>query len=130
MTKTFNHKQCFDAFGVVPKNLRWSWSGRSDDGKVVAVTLWKNKFKEQAKVYDNFDMDIDDERRRPGYSEMMENLQHALDHTDGIVKVIAAIPVDPARKTWSIGECYPTKMVMRITHFDLETGRFALRAVA
>ena len=37
--RQFTPTESFEFFGVVPKNARWSWSGRSTDGSVVAVTI-------------------------------------------------------------------------------------------
>ena len=51
MTEKWTRKRCFDFYGVVPKNPRWSWSGRSPYGKVVAVTFWKDEFENGGRTY-------------------------------------------------------------------------------
>ncbi len=41
MPKVWTHKECFEVYGTIPKNPRWSWSGRSAAGKVVSATFWQ-----------------------------------------------------------------------------------------
>ena len=65
MTKK-THSECFEFFGVVPKNTRWSWSGRSLDGQDVAVTLWQDRFEEKGRIYRSWKTDHPGEwRSRP-----------------------------------------------------------------
>lgn len=128
MAERWTHTKCFDAFGVIPKNLRWSWSGRSLDGKTVAVTLWKDRFLDQGRVYKNHDSDVPGEwRSRPGFVELIDNLQHAAEHLDGVIGVIIAEPKDASASPRSIAKCYPrTNLKMRVTHLDPEEGKFIL----
>lgn len=62
MGKSWTHKECFDYFGVVPKNPRWSWSGRSPAGAEpkIAVTFWQDKFEEQGKRYSSLSHSADE----------------------------------------------------------------------
>lgn len=75
MPKKYTHTACFDYFGVVPKNIYWSWSGRSEDGKNVAVTLWQDRFEGKGRLYPSWKSDRPGEwRSRPGFVELIENL--------------------------------------------------------
>lgn len=131
VTKRWTHSACFNFFKTKPRNPRWSWSGRSDDGKTVSVTLWRDKFLEQGRVYRNFDTDVPGEwRSRPGFVELLENLQHARDNTGGIVRVIIAIAKDLEAMPRSISECYPQPdLIMRVVDLDDDAGSFTLERV-
>ena len=72
MSRKLTHKECFDFFGTVPKNPRWSWSGRSPDGKVVAVTFWQDQFEEGGRIYRR--------RRRPDEKAMNKPGRTELEH--------------------------------------------------
>jgi hypothetical protein len=129
LTKRWTHSECFAFFGTKPKSPRWSWSARSDDGKMVAVTLWKDQFLEQGRVYKNFDIDVPG-RSRPGFVELIENLKHASDHLGGVVRVIIAVPKDPLANPRSIAECYPQEHLrMRVSSLDVDAGTFTLERI-
>lgn len=75
---------------------------------------------------------IDRERwkSRPGFIELMENLAHARDHTDGLVRVILAQPKDPHARPRSIARCFPQdQLKMRVVELDEEEGTFVLERV-
>jgi hypothetical protein len=121
-----SHSECFAAYGTVPGNIRWSWSGRSADGKTVSVTFWQDKFESGGLVYrSSAHMPDDKWFGSPGHKELIENLQHAHDHCDGELRVIVAIAKDPTVSPRSIAECFPAKKLrMRLTHLDVATGDF------
>ncbi|MEI9991816.1 MAG: hypothetical protein WDM86_17470 [Rhizomicrobium sp.] len=125
MTKKWTHTAAFESFGVRPWNTRWSWSARSDDGKIVVATLWQDQFsrRDNRLIYARPGFTLG-ERKRPGFSEWVENLAWAEDHCGGRFHVIAAIPKDKNADPRSIAECFPTKTVMRIVEFDRQTGAF------
>jgi hypothetical protein len=129
MTKQWTHTEAFAHFGTKPRNVQWSWSARSDDGKTVVATLWQDEFsrKEGRLVYERTDVP-DNVRRRPGHSELMENFAWAQTHCDGRFKVISAKAKDPNADPRSIDECFPTKMTMKLLHFDPATGAFLAEA--
>ena len=54
MPKKWTHEQAFGHFGTKPRNRMWSWSARSDDGKIVVGIFWQNQFerKDGRLVYD------------------------------------------------------------------------------
>ena len=131
MTKKYNHSDCFAYFSVVPKNLRWSWSGKSEDNSVVAVTLWQDRFEGGGKIYRSRNHRGDEWwLHSPGNSELMDNLELARDNLDGVVQVIVAIPKDKSASPRSIKECFPhPSLRMRVTQLDRVTGEFTLERI-
>jgi hypothetical protein len=129
--KKYSHTQCFDFFGVVPRNTRWSWSGRSEDGTRVAVTLWQDRFEDKGRLYRSWSTDRPGEwRSRPGFVELIENLAHARDHTGGLVHVILAVAKDKDAAPRSIDRSFPQPSLrMRVTELDEDEGRFVLERV-
>lgn len=124
-------KACFDHYRVRPKNLRWSWSGRSDDGKTVAVQFWKDRFTEGGRVYASA-AHAGDERwfGSAGHNELIENLICARDKCDGLVRVIIGIAKDTKAEPRETEECYPQdKLIMKIVHLDEATKDFILERV-
>jgi hypothetical protein len=124
MASNYTHKQCFEEFGAIPKNPRWSWSGRSRDGKTVAVTLWQDGFTNAGKTYRTANKPEDRGVGTPGFNELVDNLKWARDHCDGELHIIVAKAVDVHVDPRSIAECFPSKMKMRLTEFDETTGNF------
>lgn len=131
MAKEYNHKECFEFFGVVPRNLRWSWSGRSLDGREVAVTLWQDRFEDGARVYRSWKTDRPGEwKSRPGFAELIENLVHARDNLDGKVHVILATPKDKDASPRSIKRSFPQpQLKMRVVELDEDEGTFKLERI-
>jgi hypothetical protein len=131
MPKHYSHSDCFAHYGVVPRNPRWSWSGRSADGRAVAVTLWQDGFEDRGRLYCNSSHDRPDEwKSRPGLVELIENLAHARAHLDGLVHVILAQPKDPNANPRSISRCFPQdKLKMKVTELDESAGSFKLERV-
>lgn len=131
MPKQYSHSECFDFFGVVPRNTRWSWSGRSGDGKDVAVTLWQDRFEEKGRIYRSWKTDRPGEwKSRPGFVELIENLALARDNADGTVHVILAQARDKDAVPRSIARCFPQpNLKMRIVELDEEEGTFVLERV-
>jgi hypothetical protein len=125
-----SHTACFAHFGTAPRNVQWSWSARNEATRTVVVTLWQDEFKRvDGKLsYERGPAWIEGSRRRPGHSELMENLRWALDHCDGWVRVIIAIAKNKNAHPRSISECFPSKMQLRVTHLDQTTGAFAFEA--
>ena len=128
MPKSYNHDQCFAFYGTVPRNLRWSWSGRSLDGRHVAVTLWQDRFEDAGRVYRSWQSDRPGEwRSRPGFVELIENLAHARDVLDGFVHVILAQARDTQASPRSTARCFPQeKLKMRVVELDEREGTFVL----
>ena len=126
-----NHSKAFEFFGVVPKNIRWSWSGRSPDGSTVAVRLWQDKFEDKGRLYRSW---RDDEpgvwRSRPGFTELIDNLVHARDHLDGVVNVILLIAKDRTAVPRSIDRSSPApNLKMRVIELEENDGTFLLERI-
>lgn len=132
MPKEYNHTECFEFFGVKPKNIFWSWSGRSDDGRDVAVTLWQDRFENQGRVYRSWKTDRPGEwKSRPGFVELIKNLAVARDRADGVVHVIVARAKDVDAQPRSIARCFPQpKLKMRVIELDEDEGTFVLERVS
>ncbi|HMN71894.1 MAG TPA: hypothetical protein PKA55_08495 [Rhodoblastus sp.] len=131
MSKKMTHSDCFAAYGTVPRNLRWSWSGRSRDGKVVSVTFWQDLFEDGGRIYRSSAHSSEDRwYGSPGHKELVENMQHAWDHCDGELKIIIAIAKDPKAAPRSIRECFPAiNLKMRLREFDSKTGDFVVERI-
>jgi hypothetical protein len=129
MAKKWSHTEAFAAFGTKPRNTRWSWSARSDDGKTVVATLWRDQFsKRDGRMTYSRPGFTTGERKRPGFTEWVENLAWAKEYCEGRFHVISAIARDKNADPRSIAECFPTKMIMRLVEFDSETGAFVAEA--
>lgn len=131
MPKHYSHSDCFAHYGVVPRNARWSWSGRSLDGSSVAVTLWQDQFEDRGRTYRNSSHDRPGQwKSRPGFVELIENLRHARDHLGGLVHVILAQPKDPHARPRSIARCFPQEgLKMRVVDLNEAEGSFVLERV-
>jgi|SRR5215469_3798848 len=131
MPKNWTHTAAFGYFGVTPRNVQWSWSAKSQNGKTVVVTLWQDQFKRKDNrlIYES-QFDSDGPRdKRPGFHELMDNLIWVRDHCDGLFRVSVAKVKDPKSRPRSIAECFPHEtMVMRLKHLDLKAGNFAAEA--
>lgn len=121
-TKSFAH------FGASTTNQRWSWSARSDDGKVVVMTLWKDllEYSADSISYNTFDSDVVHEwENQLGIRERIENLKWARDKCDGQFRVIITVAEDPAATPRKIAKCFPhDRLIMKISELNEETGEF------
>jgi hypothetical protein len=125
MSKEWTHSGAFAHFGASPRNIQWSWSAKSADGKTVVLTLWKDKItRRDGRVLYEWGVLPDQVRRRPGFSELMENLAWARDHCNGRFRVIIAKAKDERADPRSIEECYPVKWAMKLIEFDPIAGTF------
>jgi hypothetical protein len=121
MPRTWTPTGAFRHFGAKPKNVQWSWSARIADGKTVVVTLWQHEF-DGRQYRSHFERDDGDPR--PGFKELMENLEWSQEHCGGKFRAIIAKARDPNAHPPSIAECFPGPMVMRLTSLDRKTGNF------
>lgn len=131
MPREYSHSECFAFFDTVPRNPRWSWSGRSADGGKVSVTLWQDRFEDKGQVYRSWGSDRPGEwRSRPGFVELIENLAHARDHTQGVVHIILAKAKDKNASPRSIERSFPhPDLRMKVAELDEEAGTFTLERV-
>jgi hypothetical protein len=119
-------------FGAVLRNPQWSWSARTKDGGVV-LTLWKDEFNYKTKPV-SYDLRghprLSEWIGRPGNRERIENLKWARDHSRGTFRVVIATAKDDTADPRQVAEAYPqTKMIMRLTDLDEETGEFRAEIV-
>ena len=130
MPRTWTHTSAFAHFGTKPRNVQWSWSARSENGKTVVATLWQDLFsrKDGRLIYSRPGVDPSTPDKRPGFGELMENFSWARDHCAGSFKVIVAIAKDVKAEPRSIAECFPSKMTMKLTRLDTTTGAFTAEA--
>jgi hypothetical protein len=130
MTK-WTHTEAFAHFGTSPRNVQWSWSARSDDGKTVVVTLWQDQFsRKDGRVLYARPPAVEQHRRLPGFGELMDNFVWARDHCEGRFKVIIAKAKDPTADRRRIERCFPSEMTMKLVEFDPSTGAFVAEAAA
>jgi hypothetical protein len=128
MTRKWTQTAAFEHFGTVRKNPRWSWSAKSPDGKTVAVTLWQDEFENGGQTYRSRGNLAG--TSRAGRTELMENLQWALDHCGGLVRVVMAKAKDVNADPRSIELCFPhPKLVMKVVELDKASGHFVLERV-
>ena len=125
MPRIWTHKAAFAHFGTIPKNIFWSWSARSADGKQIAVTIWKNQLKKQD---DHFFIEqgsyglAEDSN---GHRELKENLAWAWAHCDKRFHVVLADAENYDEHPRKITSCHPwERVVKRLTQFDPDTGSF------
>lgn len=126
MTKKWTKKECFAHYGTTPRNLRWSWSGRSPDGKTVAVAFWQDRFLEGGRVYRSSNHTGEEGWfGSAGHTELMENLAWARDNCDRLLRTIIVIAKDTAAEPRSTLECFPRdSLIMKITHLDEDSCDF------
>src|SRR3954451_13214052 len=84
----------FAHFGVKLRSDRWSWSGRTADGKTVVLQLWKDHF--NYKTHPVSWSDFDDVRvalwtGRPGNFDRIEDIKWAVDRCEGKFRVVIGI---------------------------------------
>ena len=125
MARKGTQTAAFEYFGTVRKNPRWSWSAKSPDGKAVAVTLWQDEFENGGKTYRSRGNPAG--ASRAGGTELLENLQWALDNCDGKVRVVMAKAKDIKADPRSIETCFPhPKLVMKVVELDVTRRHFVL----
>jgi hypothetical protein len=126
--------ECFDTFGAKGANPRWSWSARSEDGKTVVLTLWKDGIRVQGQsvTYDSFDLEGSGEwQKRPGNRERIENLKWARDNCGGLFRVVITVAKDTAAIPRSIAECFPKpNLTMRLLDLNEQTGEFRAESIS
>lgn len=123
MPKKWTHTAAFEQFGTKPRNVNWSWSARNETSRTVVVTLWQDEFEKKGDelTYSRPAYSNADRPKSLGFPELLANLAWARDNCEGRFHVIIAIAKDTTADPRSISECFPSKMVMRLTALD-ETG--------
>jgi hypothetical protein len=117
-------EDAFAAFGTKLRNVQWSWSARSQDGSKVVATFWQDRFYRdgQRQMY-AFPALSADERSRPGFRELVENLTWARDHCGGQVRAVISRAKDPnADPRKIINSRARHDIILQLVAFDQETG--------
>lgn len=128
--RKWTREACFKHFGAVCRNPRWSWSARSNDGKTVVMTMWDDEIVWDGKVATYGSLPKKSTRNRPGESERLENLKWALDHCDGIVRVVRMSATHKDPYTRKIAKCFPDDgLIMRVVHLDEKGRTFRARSI-
>ena len=129
MPRIWTHSEAFAAFGTKPRNVRWSWSARNEEKKIVVATLWHDQFKRRnGRIVYEGEGRLPAEKKRPGLTEWVENLAWAEDHCAGRLSVIIAVAKDQHANPRAILDCVPTMLVMRLVRLNRTTGRFLAEA--
>lgn len=132
MRENWNKTTSFEHFGAKLVNTRWSWSGQSDDGSVVALVLWQDgvKGKNGDLTYDDTENPNAEWRGRPGSIERTQLLKHCRDNLDGRFRAVIAVAVDVEGDPRQIDRCFPQKGVFwQLDYFDDVTGAFTARVI-
>lgn len=132
--KKWNKKSAFEFYNTRQTNERWGWSAISDDGTVVAVTVWKDliKLEDKNPYYDGFDEHHENTIHlwgdQTGNEDRKKHLKHALEYLDGEVRVVVTIAEDVTAHPRVIKEVYPyNDLWFKIVRFDENTGQFSLK---
>jgi hypothetical protein len=120
----------FASYGIDLVNVNWSLSGRSEDGKTVAVSIWESELIGPAgkRVYDRPNWGT--WYSGPGRRYLFEDFAWARDHCEGIVRIVLATRRESAQDRVEAAESNADHdLIMRVTHMDPETGAFRLEEV-
>jgi len=109
-----NKKECFQYFKTQPKNERWGWSGISEKGDTVAVTVWKDQldgFKEKKPFWNTFSLPHNQRNElwkdQLGNKARIEHLLFSLKNLNGMVRVIITEAEKEDSFPRKIKRCYP-----------------------
>jgi hypothetical protein len=121
--------EAFQALGAPLRNIQRHLSSRVEDRLLVVVSLWEDELTglEGSLVYDR--ADTDDWADGYGKRDFFRDLQWAIDHCGGQVRVVLSVrnPSNPHKAI----DSYPRPdLVMRITRLDVTRGSFRLESVA
>ncbi|MET4045448.1 hypothetical protein ABIC03_007180 [Bradyrhizobium sp. RT6a] len=112
-----NRKSAFGYYSTPLRNPMTQWSGMSADRKIVAVSLWRDGFRGPGgrMIYEK--SDTSDWADGPAKHLFFRHLQHAVDHSDGLVRVVMVVR-DSSKPARTI-DCYPApNVIMRIASLD------------
>ena len=131
MPKTWSKTDAFALFGTNLTNVRWSWSGVSEDEQTVAIVLWQDAIKGkggQLTYADDEDLDAA-WRKRPGHAERNKHLKFCQEKLEGKFRAVIARAVDTSADPRQIAACFPQEgVIWRLRSFDETTGAFTAEA--
>lgn len=125
--------KAFAHFDVSLKNDRWSWSGKTVDGKAVVLQLWRDILNDQTtpKSYDVFgDPRLPEWIKKHGNTERIKDIKWAIERCDGNFRVVIGHAKDVTigvRRT--AAACPQPNLIMKIVKFNENTGEFRAEAV-
>jgi hypothetical protein len=116
----------FREYGVKLRNDRYSWSGRTEDGKTVVLQLWKDHFdyKNKPVSYSDFeDPRLSTWVDRRGNLDRIEDIRWAIDHCDGRFRVVIGVAKDIDVHTRETASAYARpNILMKVVRFNELTG--------
>ncbi len=121
--------EAFNRLGVPTKgrNIRQMWSGRSTDGRLVAVTLWSDFFADvDRRVYDTLSRGTTSAGRKPQTKRRLADLKYAQDKCVGIFTSIIITTAEATHSKIVSREIGPR---MRVVGIDQITGEFRAERV-
>lgn len=128
-----NIADCFSEFGATIRNVRWGWSGRSDNGDVVVLTLWDDLIKvaDGVPVFDSFRAGrVEDWSQRIGNRFRKLDIEHSLAVHGGQFRAVIQHAENPKAETRKVVDRHPDlERVWRVTDYNPDTGEFRAEAV-
>lgn len=132
MPRSWSKTEAFEHFGAQLENVRWSWSGVSEDGQTVVLVLWQDGVKGKGgelRYHDDEDLDAA-WRQRIGAKRRIEHLKHAIENLGGRFRAVIAKAVDTTADPRQIEKCFPQQNAFwQIDSFDEATGAFTAHVV-
>ena len=129
MGKKWTKQACFKHFGIEAKNIRWSWSGRSSDGKTVAVHVvagplhrWRSPL---SPIWCHFSKEL--KRLSRVFRKLAMGSRQLRWSSEGDHSSSQGCTGASPR---SILECFPGAMRMRIVELDEAAGTFDLEVIS
>ena len=128
-----NKKEAFAKFSVTQVNERWSWSGISEDGLTLVLTLWSDqyRFNKESRIYEwsTFGRDIDSWIDDAGNAHRIRDISYAIEKLEGRFRAIRVDPDTSSLPNRTIKKVSPIlNLEWEITDFDPNTGECAGRS--
>jgi hypothetical protein len=124
-------KDAFTFFGITQRCERRSWSGRTPNDDMVALTIWtdQKKFNSETKSYTTsvFDMNNEIWKDAVGNKWRIEDIKHCIENHNKKFRAIFVKPENPNifDETRVCKDAMPfDKQWFEITKFDAQTGEF------
>ena len=123
-------KDAFSSYGISLRNVNWSLSGRSEDDRTVAVSIWEKELTGRTGELIYGRPSWGDWYDGLGRRYFFEDLAWARDNCGGIVRIVLSIREQDDSEPAKVAESYADhSLLMRVTHMDPETGAFRLEQV-
>ena len=119
--------EAFRVLGVEKLKTPYSWAARTSDEKTVVLALWADRFSGRSPVhYDNHQGSPPTPEwiNRPGNIERRDHLIWAMDHCDGLFRVVLLTAKDPSSSPRETLSAQSDDIIMRIMELDRRTGEF------